>query len=272
MKRLTIFAHYNSSGDVEEYIFYHLAHLRRHSQRLSFVSNSTIPETAQRRLSSICDEIRLRPNVGYDFSAWRDVILETNTEYDEILLTNSSIIGPLVTLDGVFEEMATRPCDFWGLTYGVEIRRHIQSFFVCFRGRLTSSAIWAAFWNSVSDESDKSSVIEKYETTFTHTFEQHGFSGDAYIRSIEKRGFARLVWHRVDTAFPVYTVRDANRVNPTIYMPLELIERGFPYIKAALICGEARRQGLPIKDIMRLENVNFDWGVLPSVRFCKGQT
>lgn len=264
MKRLTIFVHYDSENEVKEYILYHLRRLRDHSTRLVFMSNSPVSQCAVVGLSGICDAVRERPNLGYDFAAWRDAIgQECMEEWDEVLLVNSSIVGPLFSLEPVFTEMSAARCDFWGLSCSQETREHMQSFFVCFRSKLITSEIWYEFWRSVEDEISKDAVIDKYETRFKYLFEQHGFASHSYITPIKKKGLARIVLHRTNFGFPLCTMRDINYVNPTIYAPQELIERGFPYIKASLIWGEARRQGIDLERIRLLDKVDYDWNFLP---------
>jgi lipopolysaccharide biosynthesis protein len=215
------------------------------------------------KLQSVCHTVHERRNAGYDFAAWRDVLLNENMqEWDEVLLTNSSIVGPLFSLSAVFDEMEGRSCDFWGLTRSRFVRPHIQSYFMCFRKRLIRSRAWSDFWNSVRDESRKWDVIAKYETRLMEVFETHGFSGDSYLPQMSKTGIERIFLRRMNTRLPVYVPIDKNRTNPTIHSPLELIESGLPYLKASLLWGHNRRQAFPLEKIMALKNVDYDWSLL----------
>ena len=262
-KRITFFASYSPSASVPAYVLFHLKALRAFSSRLVFVSNSPISESSRGDLNAVCDLVVERSNKGYDFGAWRDVILaERMNDWDEVLLTNSSVVGPLFDLSPLFEDMQSRPCDFWGLTHSVNIRPHIQSYFVCFRRRLTTAPVWEEFWRGVDDKLNKRQVIRKYEVQFKTIFESHGFVGDTYLPQMRKSGMERVFFRRLNTALPLFVVLDKNQTNPTIHSPLELIENGLPYLKASLLWGHNRRQPFPLKKIMALKNVDYDWSLL----------
>lgn len=260
--RLTVFASFTGSI-VPAYILFHLGALRKLSSKLVFVSNSPVSESSKAELSGICDVVLERPNKGFDFAAWRDVILaERLAEWDEVLLTNSSVVGPLFDLAPLFEEMQARPCDFWGLTHSVNVKPHIQSYFVCFRKRLINSPVWQEFWRSVDENLSKRQVIRRYEVQFKELFESAGFAADTYLPQMRKVGTERIFFRRLNTAIPIYIVMDKNRTNTTIHSPLELIEAGFPYLKASLLWGHNRRQPFPLRKIMALEKVDYDWSLV----------
>lgn len=263
MRRLTIFASYSSSPTVPAYVLFHLGALRKFSSRLAFVSNSPLSESSRAELNGTCDLVVERSNKGYDFAAWRDVILaERMAEWDEVLLTNSSVVGPLFDLAPLFEDMQARSCDFWGLTHSVNLRPHIQSFFVCFRKRLINGPVWQEFWRGVDADLSKRQVIRRYEVRFKEVFESAGFIADTYLPQMRKIGMQRIFFRRLNTATPIYIPMDKNRTNPTIHSPLELIEAGFPYLKASLLWGHNRRQPFPLERIMELNKVNYDWGLV----------
>lgn len=261
--RLVIFASYSPRPDVAPYVLHHLQSLKPWCGKLVFVSNSPLSKQSRATLRSICTEVRERLNLGFDFAAWRDVILDEDSDrWDEILLTNSSVVGPLFNLSAIFEEMGERRCDFWGLTQSRFLRPHIQSYFICFRKPLIRSPVWSAFWHAVQDESRKWDVIARYETRFKQVFERQGFTGISYLPAMNKSGLERLFFRRLDTRLPIYVPIDKNRTNATIHSPLELIESGLPYLKASLLWGHNRRQPFPLQKIMALEKVDYDWNLL----------
>lgn len=227
------------------------------------MSNSRLSKESTRQLLSVCHEVHVRSNTGFDFAAWRDVILkEDMQEWQEILLLNSSVVGPLFSLSPIFQEMENRSCDFWGLTQSRFVRPHIQSYFMCFRKELIRSHVWSHFWSTVRDESRKWDVISKYEVRFKAILENHEFTGDCYLPLMTKFGVDRLFFRRMNTRFPIYIPIDKNFTNSMIHSPLELIERGLPYLKASLLWGHNRRQPFPLRTIMALKNVDYDWSLL----------
>lgn len=263
MNRLILLASFSQHPDVPPYILYHLAALRAFGDKIVFVSNSPLGAKAQGDLATVCDEVLERPNIGYDFAAWRDAIQrEDMAEWDEILLTNSSVVGPLFSLASLFHDMKGRDCDFWGLTHSMNTRPHIQSYFVCFRKAVLESDAWRAFWSSVENTDDKWTVIYKYEVQFKAFFEDRGFRSDTLLPQMEKSGLARIGIRRSNILLPIYIPIDKNRTNPTIHSPLELIENGLPYLKASLLWGHNRRQPFPLRKIMALEKVDYDWSLV----------
>lgn len=262
MKRLAIFASY-SDGNVPPWIEFHLRALRNRSARLVYVSNSVLSDASRIRLHAICNAVIERDNAGYDFAAWRDAILAENMDrWDEVLLTNSSIVGPLFDLAPLFERMRGRGCDFWGLTHSINVRPHIQSYFMCFGGDVIRAPVWSGFWRSVRDETSKRRVISDYETNLAHILQSAGFAGDTLIPQMRKSGLERLFFRRLNTRLPVYIPFDKNRTNPTIHSPLELIEQGMPYLKASLLWGHNRRQPFPLQEIRKLKQVDYDWSLV----------
>lgn len=71
-----------------------------------------------------------RENVGFDVGAYREALLtlgrEKLAEYEEIVLMNYTLAGPVCSLAAMFTAMDARPeLDFWGLTrhYAMQSRR-----------------------------------------------------------------------------------------------------------------------------------------------------
>lgn len=263
VRRLIIFASFSGGDDIPPYILYHLKALKEFGDKLVFVSNSPLGTKAWQQLGPICDDVLERANVGYDFAAWRDAIQrEDMGQWDEVLLTNSSVVGPLFSLSSVFQDMQVRDCDFWGLTHSINTRPHIQSYFVCFRRVVLESHAWRSFWQKIEDTDDKWLVIRNYEVQFKGYFEASGFQGDTLIPQMKKSGVERIGVRRSNICLPIYVPIDKNRTNPTIHSPLELIESGLPYLKASLLWGHNRRQPFPLKKIMALEKVDYDWSLV----------
>ena len=92
----------------------------------------------------------IRPNEGYDITAYKKGLFrygyEKLLEYDEAFICNDTLFGPIHPFSEMFDAMAGRDLDFWGITafhevpfdpfgtvkYGY-LPQHIQSFFQVFR-------------------------------------------------------------------------------------------------------------------------------------------
>ena len=78
---------------------------------------------------------------GRDWSRSADL-----RRYDEVVVCNDTYVGPLRPYRRLFDEMAGRAVDFWGLSASQRISPHVQSFFVAFRPWLVSSRAFGSFW------------------------------------------------------------------------------------------------------------------------------
>ena len=106
-----------------------------------------------------------RANYGYDFFSYK-VGLDAAGDlsaYDEVVVCNDTYVFALDSYDPVFEGMADRPCDFWGLTAAERVAPHIQSFFIAFRPWVVASHAFSTFWEEMEPISKRRQVIRRYE-------------------------------------------------------------------------------------------------------------
>jgi rhamnosyltransferase len=88
--------------------------------------------------------------------------------------------------------MATRPCDFWGLTGAERVAPHIQSFFVAFRPWVVGSRAFTTFWEEMEPISKRRQVIRRYEVGMSRRLYDAGFCSDTYfVETPEDRRIAR---------------------------------------------------------------------------------
>lgn len=261
-RRLIVLAQFDVENGLPAHVRIHLECLRPSASKLVLVSNSPLRPEARARAQEICDVVLERENVGWDFAGWRDATAQENiANWDTVILTNSSIVGPLYPIAPVIEEMESRGADFWGLVHSKQTASHLQSFFLGFSKRVTCSAAWADFWADVEDVEDKWEVIRRYEVGLTKHFRRSGFTFDAYMRNprfpksirvvdVERLGSAiRLPW-------------DINRVGRTIRDHRAMIEEGFPYLKASLLWGRDRHRLESLEKIRSIQGTNYPWSDL----------
>jgi lipopolysaccharide biosynthesis protein len=247
-KRLVVFAHYDAQGEVKRYIVHYLRALRRECARLVFVSTATLGAEEIAKIDGLCDEIVHRDNVGFDFAMWRDVIDRVDlAAWDELVLANSSVFGPLFPLRHVFERMAARECDAWGMTENDELSWHLQSFFLVFRKPVLEAPIFRQFWSSVLPFRDKRQVIRSYEIGLSRLLLDHGFKLDTFAPT---EALGR--WHERLRPRPV---------NPTCGRPMPLLRAGMPFVKAELL--RDNPMGVELEPVIReMARVGFDFSLL----------
>ena len=258
-RRLIILAQFDANNGLPAHVRIHLERLRPHAARLILVSNSDLDPTSYDLADRLCDKVVVRENKGWDFAAWRDVLaMEDTSEWDTVILTNSSIVGPLFPIGPVIEQMENGQSDFWGLVHSKQMGSHLQSFFLGFGRKVIRSTAWGEFWNQVEALEDKWDVIKLYELGLTKHFTKAGFKFDAYMKNprfpnsirivdVERLGGAiRLPW-------------DINRVGRTIRDHKAMIEEGFPYLKASLLWGKDRHRMKSVSEIKEIPKLKYPW-------------
>ena len=142
-------------------------------------------------------QVLVRDNTGYDAAAFREGILTIGKEKlqtsSQLLLVNDTNIGPMRDLNEVFQTMAERNLDFWGISFGEVqedatnfnqygyIPEHLQSYFLVIEPLLLRSEEFFDYWNNLTDTDSRDKAIGKHETTFTKYFADLGYRYDALV-------------------------------------------------------------------------------------------
>jgi rhamnosyltransferase len=250
MNRLAVFAHYDKDDLVDQYVWYYLDNLKAVSDSIAFVTTSKIGQSDITTLKTICDKVIVRENIGYDFMSWRTGINSTGNiaDFDELIICNDSVYGPLYPLDNIFDAMGKKDCDFWGMTDNYEIAYHLQSYFLVFKKSVINSEGFKDFWNGVTPERTKDEVIRKYELGLTESLMSAGFKPCAYAPIPPSIG--RAIKVKAQSAFrrPSQTLKTLSRMlskrgqvnyaglNPTHFFWKELIVKyRMPFVKIDLL-------------------------------------
>jgi rhamnosyltransferase len=237
MKRLAIYAHFDASAQVARHVVYHLEQLVQLGFSACFVSNSEIAPADKTTLARLCERVIVRENTGLDFGMWQHALAGSDlSSLDELLLTNSSIIGPLQPLAPLWSRPEIVDCDFWGLTDNDELNHHLQSYFMVFRRPVLQSPRFAEFWRAVLPFRDKLQIIRSYEAGLTCWLQESGFKWKAIYpqREIWPLFLAQRGWPR--KALDVALQRNLKKpLNTTLFAPDILLQRGMPFVKAALV-------------------------------------
>lgn len=265
--RLAIYAHYGSSPQVAGHVLFYLRQIAELGFQICFVSNSGISSTSETALEKICGRIIVRENTGLDFAMWQRGLAEYDLlQFEELLLTNSSIIGPLQPLAPLWQNPAITECDFWGLTDNDELGWHLQSYFLVFRKTVLHSARFADFWRSVLPYKNKSQVIFSYEIGLTGWLEEGGFSGKAIFpvqQIVSSYCGRRSFWQRCRDYY-LYLNHQASRNTPVIYPDL-LLQGGMPFLKTALL-NKSRSSMSPPAAYSILEKFGMPGAILEELR------
>lgn len=211
--RCVIYAFWDKDGCVDRYVYKMLEALQQVSDTLLFVANGSLRVSDQRRLIESGIITLKRPNKGMDIWAYKIGMdyfgWDALTEYDEVVLINNSILGPVYPLGDVFESMGEKDVDFWGLSrhpeshlecfkmindYGY-VPEHIQSFFLVFRKRFIESYEFQYYWDHLPMLDSYREAVYRHEVVFTRYFSDMGFSWDTYLHTEEMEYLIENLMH-----------------------------------------------------------------------------
>ena len=139
INRLALYVYWDGQAEAKSYALYYIGALLQVCSHVLVVVNGDLSSEGQEAFRRIGAEVLLRENKGYDFAGWKAGFEHLGWDrvktFDEVVLCNSSCYGPVGHFfEPVFQEMATRSSDFWGLTSyprdGRQIPWHIQSYFM----------------------------------------------------------------------------------------------------------------------------------------------
>lgn len=204
MKRLAIYVHYDKFGRVLDFEKFFINALLQDFAKVIVVSNGEIDKHAFDGIAAV--EIVERQNRGFDFGAWKDVICSRYEseigEYDQLLITNNSIYGPIGSFSGMIAEMDRRDCDFWGINRhpandsciirndpATLCREHLQSYWLVFKTRLLHSVDFIDYWRNLPELDSFKKAVGYGEVALTHHYDCSMIRQDLYATA----GFRQLL-------------------------------------------------------------------------------
>ena len=153
VRRLVIYFFYDADGIVDRYVPYMLEDISRSCTELFIVCNGKLTSEGRETFRKLTPHIFVRENTGFDVWAYKESLehygWDQLKEFDEVVMMNSTIMGPLYPFSEMFDEMNQRDVDFWGITkhhkypsdpfhsisYGY-IPEHVQSHFIAVRNSM----------------------------------------------------------------------------------------------------------------------------------------
>lgn len=198
VNRLGIFFFYDKDGIVDDYVTYLLNGIKPFLSELLVVCNGKLAPDSRVKLEGVTKQIFVRENKGFDVWAYKEGMeyygWDRLKTYDELIMFNFTIFGPLYPLKEMFEHMDKRDLDFWGITayngadydpfgkikYGY-LPLHIQSHFIAVRSRMIQSYEFMRYWDNMVPITSYEEAISLHEAIFTKEFEDKGFTWETYV-------------------------------------------------------------------------------------------
>lgn len=208
IKRLVIYFFFDPDGIVDRYVPYMLEDVKKNCSELFVVVNGKLTREGRETFKKLTPNLLVRENVGFDVWAYKMALEHYGWEklgkYDEVVLMNYTIFGPLYPFSEMFAEMNKRDLDFWGITkhHKVDfdcfntckykyIPEHIQSNFMAIRRSLMRSAEYRYMWEHMPEINSYGESVGFYEAIFTKEFNEKGFVSDTYIGTDDLQGYTR---------------------------------------------------------------------------------
>lgn len=198
MKRLMIYFFFDKDGIVDAYVPYFLNKFKPYCEEICTVVNGSITDASKRKLKGYSSVVLERENIGFDSGAFKQAIeyygFEKLKEYDELIVANFTMFGPIFSPKEIFDKMENSKCDFWGITKApatntvfanTKVNEHIQSNFLVYRKKLLSSNDFKEYWDTLRTATSYEEAIAFHELRTTKFFEERGYKSDSYI-SLEK--------------------------------------------------------------------------------------
>ncbi len=179
MEHLCVFSHYDRDDRIDDYVVYYLEQLYSLGCETVLVSTSkTLDGTSMDKARPYCRRIIVRENRGYDFGSWKVGLQDVGnlSSYNTLVLANDSVYGPIRDLKDVFHEMRSHGYAAWSITDSLEIRYHLQSYFLVLEKAVLDSPEFADFWDNLPSYSFKRSVIWNCEIGFSQRLLRAGFA------------------------------------------------------------------------------------------------
>lgn len=243
VRRICLFAGYDRDGLVDDYVVQYVRELARYCD-VYYMADCEMQPGELEKLTPYVVEAWAERHGEYDFGSYsrlaNRVGWEHISEFDELLLVNDSSYL-LTSLEGVFWEMDSRACDWWGLqaTKGLISTRHnprnrfrhpipmsvvrgsllgtfesdyrydfhVGSYFVAYRLPVIRDEYFRRLLNSVTGEASKKNLIQKFEIGLTRHLIARGHIFDTFVAALYP-------------LHPVYT-----------NWYFRLLEEGFPVLK-----------------------------------------
>jgi lipopolysaccharide biosynthesis protein len=198
LKRLGIFFFFDKQGIVDDYVLYLLNGMKPFISECLVVSNGPLAAGSRQKLENEGCKVLERSNVGYDVWAYKEAMAHYGwaklAEFDELVLFNYTIFGPMYPFKEMFDEMNARDVDFWGITiyngapayHLPKLKRnfipvHLQSHFICVRSSMLNSNDFHEYWDKMPEVKTYDDAVCYHEAIFTEKFHLLGYKWEAYI-------------------------------------------------------------------------------------------
>ncbi len=197
-KRICLLAGYDKNNTIEDYVVFLVQELSKISD-VYYFADGEMPAAELDKIRPYTEYAESAPHQGHDFGSWQYLIhyIGWNKigQYDEMIICNDSIYGPMTSMQDIFDYMELRGYDFWGLTENYHSNYHLDSYFMVFNNDILKNIKFQEFWKNITPGFNR----KTYETVLTPFLTELGFVGNSYIKNYKKDDMLAYPLHLLET-------------------------------------------------------------------------
>lgn len=220
-KTLLFYAQYSSDGFIRNDILPLLSAYQKHADLVVIAATPELEHQKHmlKKLQSKSQALIIRGNEGYDFGSWMTGLRFCNQileNYDQIILSNDSLWGPITPLKQLFNRIDASNADVIGLTDDLMYDYHLQSSFLVFRKTAFTHDAFKNFWSSIRTWNQKRDLIKQHEVGLSRTMINAGMTLESLYTNQSNGNSLHFFWKELITEqeFPFIKV-SLLRDNPT---------------------------------------------------------
>src|SRR5574344_2408346 len=191
MRRICLFAGYDKNNKIQDYVVYLLQQLAKISD-VYYMGNGEFSATELAKIAPYTKMFYAKTHKMQDFGSWQFLISRLGwdkiAQYDEMILCNDSVYGPLCDLENVFWKMERKGYNFWSITSDYQYNFHLQRYFMVFNNEILVNEKFHNFWKTINFYYD----VRNCEFELTPILTDMGFVGNSYIRNFERRNVLQM--------------------------------------------------------------------------------
>lgn len=184
-KRICLLSGRDKNNVVQDYVVFLVQELSKISD-VYYFADGEMPQKELAKIKPYVKYAESAPHHGYDFGSWQYLLHYIGwskiEQYDEMVICNDSIYGPMTNMQDIFDYMELRGYDFWGLTENYSSNYHLDSYFMVFNNNILKNLKFQEFWKNITPGLSR----RTYETVLTPFLTELGFVGNSYIKNYKK--------------------------------------------------------------------------------------
>lgn len=177
-KRLGIFYFQDEKGCVDEYVEILLKEMLVFLSDLYIVTGSILSADGRKKLTEFTDVILCDQNISGCMYGYRRSVQVFGCDllgnYDEVIFFHNGLVGPVYSLEELYEKMDAEEIDYWGLIPDYMSEESVSSCLIGFRKHMINTVEFASYWNR-----------EVFDEEFTRYFEDKGYKWKTFIDAVE---------------------------------------------------------------------------------------